>query len=107
MWAQFGDDGHGSYEWEFTADDYHVEWTGDASEIVLFPAAVMSLQRFPDPCSDCIPTSGVSVSVRNVFDSDEIAFRINDPNNVLPLPFPVFNSWTHFREDEIIIEPYT
>lgn len=102
MWAQHARDEHAVHEWEITADDYHLEWTGDVSEIVLFPAAVMSVQQFPDHCSDCIPTSGVSIAIRNVFDSDEIAFRINDPNNVLPLPFPVFNSWTRFREDEYV-----
>ena len=107
MWAQYAQDGHAVYEWELTAADYHIEWTGDVAEIVLFPAGAMSVQQFPENCSGCIPTSDVSISVRNVFDSDEIAFRINDPNNVLPLPFPVFSSWTHFDEDEYIIEPYT
>ena len=41
--------------------------------------------------------TGVSVSVRNVFDPDRIAFRLNDPDGVLPLPFPVFARWTEFR----------
>ena len=59
-----------------------------------------SEQQFPRRCTDCIPTAGVSISIKNVFDSDDIEFRINDPNNVLPLPFPVFGSWTRFNEDE-------
>ena len=58
------------------------------------------MRQFPDSCSDCIPTSGVSISIRNILDSDDIAFRINDPNDILPSPFPVFNSWTRFNEDE-------
>lgn len=107
MWVQYARDGHAIHEWEIAADTYHIEWTGDVSEIVLFPAGVTSVRQFPDRCSDCIPTSGVSISVRNVFGGDEIAFRINDPNNVLPSPFPVFGSWTRFREDEYIVEPYT
>ena len=100
MWAQYAEDGHAVYEWEIIADDYRVESTADGSAIVLFPVGVTSMQQFPHSCSDCIPTSGVSVSVRDVLDDDEIAFRINDPNNALPLPFPVFSSWTRFDEDE-------
>ena len=99
MWAQYAEDGHAVYEWEIIADGYRVESTADRSGIVLFPTGVTSMQQFPHSCSDCIPTSGVSVSVRDVLD-DEIAFRIDDPNNALPLPFPVFRSWTRFDEDE-------
>ena len=40
--------------------------------------------------------------MKNVFDGDDIEFRINDPNDVLPLPFPVFKSWTQFNEDEYV-----
>ena len=100
MWAQYARDGRAVYEWEITADGYRVEWSGNVSELVLVPVDPTSIQQFPDSCSDCIPTSGVSISVRHVFDSDDIAFRINDPDNVLPLPFPVFTSWTRFDEDE-------
>ena len=35
MWAQYAQDGHAVYEWELTAADYHIEWTGDVAEIVL------------------------------------------------------------------------
>ena len=100
IWAQYSESGHAVNEWEITADGYRIEWTGDASEIVLFPEGVASMRQFPDSCSDCIPTSGVSISIRHIFDSDDIAFRINDPNDILPSPFPVFNSWTRFNEDE-------
>ena len=100
VWAQYSQSGHAVEEWEITADDYRIEWTGAASEIVLFPVGIASMQQFPDRCSDCVPSSGVSISVRDVFDRDEIAFRINDPDNVLPAPFPVLNSWTRFDEDE-------
>lgn len=100
MWAQYAEDGYAVYEWEIIADGYRVESTADRSGIVLFPTGVTSMQQFPDSCSDCIPTSGVSVSVREVLDDGKIVFRIDDPNNALPLPFPVFSSWTRFNEDE-------
>ena len=100
LWAQYAEDGHAVYEWEIIADGYRIESTADRSGIVLFPTGVTSMQQFPDSCSDCIPTLEVSVSVRDVLDEDEIAFRINDPNSALPLPFPVFGSWTRFDEDE-------
>ena len=101
MWAQYAEAGYAVYEWEITADSYRVESSADGSGIVLIPEGVTSEQEFPDPCLDCVPTAGVSISVRDVLDDDEIAFRINDPDNVLPVPFPVFGSWTRFREDEI------
>ncbi|WP_419165155.1 hypothetical protein [Candidatus Palauibacter sp.] len=40
-------------------------------------------------------------AVRDVFDEEWIRFRVNDPDGALPSPFPVFTSWTRFREDEI------
>ena len=101
LWAQYAEDGHAVYEWEVTADSYRIESAGEPSEFVLFPESVRSEQQFPDPCLDCVPAAGVSISVRHVMDADEIAFRINDPDNVLPQPFPVFDSWTRFREDEV------
>ena len=100
-WAQYAEDEYAVYEWEIIADGFRVESTADRSGIVLFPAGVTSMQQFPDSCSDCIPTAGVSISVRDVL-GDEIAFRIDDPNNALPLPFPVFSSWTRFDEDEYV-----
>jgi len=101
MWAQYAEGGHAVYEWEITAHSYRVESTADGSAIVLIPEDVASERWFPDPCLDCVPTTGISISVRDVLDADEIAFRIDDPENVLPQPFPVFDSWTRFREDEI------
>ena len=101
IWAQYAEDGYAIDEWEIRADSYRVESTADGSGIVLILEGVTSEREFPDPCSDCIPAAGVSVSVRDVLDSDRIAFRIDDPNNVLPSPFPVFDSWTRFSEDEI------
>ena len=101
VWAQYAEDGYAIEEWEIRADSYRVESTADGPGIVLILEGVTSERQFPDRCSDCIPAAGVSVSVRDVLDSDRIAFRIDDPNNVLPSPFPVFDSWTRFSEDEI------
>ena len=78
-----------------------VEGDPEGSQITLRFVSPRTSQTFPTPCQDCIPTSGVSVSIRNVFNPDRIAFRINDPSNVLPSPFPVFQNWTTFHEDEI------
>ena len=101
MWAQYAEGGHAVYEWEITAHSYRVESTADGSSIVLIPEEVASERWFPDPCLDCVPTTGISISVRDVLDADEIAFRIDDPDDALPQPFPVFDSWTRFRENEI------
>ncbi len=57
------------------------------------------MQTLPTKCTDCISAAGVSVSVRNVLSSTNIEFKVNDPDSVLPSPFPVFDSWTRFEED--------
>ena len=47
-----------------------------------------------------IETAGISISIRNLFNSEKIQFKLNDPDSSLPTPFPVFESWTSFSEDE-------
>lgn len=101
LWAQYAEAGYAVSEWEIVSGDYMVEGDPEGSQITLRFVSPRTSQTFPTPCQDCIPTSGVSVSIRNVFNPDRIAFRINDPSNVLPSPFPVFQNWTTFHEDEI------
>ena len=101
IWAQYSEDGHAVDEWEIAADDYRIEATDDGSEVTIHLVDPRSTQQFPVECDDCIDTTGVSISIRNLFDAERIAFKLNDPNGVLPRPFPVFDSWTRFREDEI------
>ena len=100
LWAQYAEGGHARNEWEIVADDYRVERAGSGQMVTLYPVAPRTRQQFPTECVACIDVTSVSVSVRNVFDPDRIAFRLNDPDGVLPLPFPVFAQWTEFREDE-------
>ena len=100
LWAQYAEGGHALNEWEIVADDYRVERAGYGQVVTLYPVAPRTRQQFPTECSGCIDVGDVSISVRNVFDPDRIAFRLNDPDGVLPLPFPVFARWTEFREDE-------
>ncbi|MXZ62307.1 MAG: hypothetical protein F4Y98_01525 [Chloroflexi bacterium] len=101
LWAQYAEGDHAVDEWEVRSADYDIESRGDvADEVTLTFVAPESRQQFPDACEGCIDTSGVSISVRNVFDADRIQFRIGDPDGVLPSPFPVFGSWTRFEEDE-------
>lgn len=99
--AQYAEDGYAVSEWEIASNDYRVEARGDdGGEVTISFVAPTSRQQFPEACADCIETSGVSISIRNVLDADRIRFRVNDPNGVLPSPFPVFGSWTRFEEDE-------
>jgi hypothetical protein len=102
IWAQYAEGGHAVHEWEITADDYRIEATADGSEVTIHLVAPRSRQQFPVECEDCIDTAGVSIAIRDLFDAERITFRINDPSGVLPPPFPVFDSWTRFREDEIL-----
>ena len=98
LWAQYSEEGHAVNEWEISAESYSVE--GSGSEYTIRFNEPGSAQGFPSECDNCIPTSGVSISIRDVFDGEKISFKLNDPDNVLPSPFPVFGSWTRFNEDE-------
>lgn len=100
LWAQYAKDGHAVNEWEIAAKDYRVEKAAGGSEFKIYFNQPSSVQEFPTKCENCIQTSDVSISIRNLFDSEKISFKVNDPNNSLPLPFPVFKSWTKFNEDE-------
>ncbi len=100
VWAQYARDGHAVNEWEVGAKDYRIEKSGNGSEFKIYFVSPNSAQTFPEKCDNCIGTSGVSVSIRDLFDDGKISFKINDPDGVLPLPFPVFRSWTKFSEDE-------
>lgn len=100
VWAQYAEGDRAVNEWEIASDDYRIERRGGGSEITIYLDQPRSMQTLPDRCDDCIPTAGLSISVRDVFDRDRISFKLNDPNGSLPPPFPVFGSWTRFSEDE-------
>ena len=99
LWAQYAEDVP-SHEWEIYSREVLVEVIGNVATFTMVDPR--SRQQFPSQCELCIPTDGVSVSVRGVLRSDEIAFRLNDPKGVLPPPFPVFGTWTRFDEDELM-----
>lgn len=99
LWAQYAEGNHAVDEWEVTSSGYRIERSG--SEVRLHFTAPATRRILTTPCDDCIPAGAVSISVRNVFDDARIEFRVNDPDGRLPSPFPVFTSWTRFREDEI------
>lgn len=90
------------HEWRITADDYTVEISRNRSEATLYPIKPRTRQQFPTQCSNCIDTTEVSVSVKNLTKPDRIEFRVNDPKDVLPSPFPVFTKWTKFREPQLM-----
>ena len=100
LWAQYAEGNYAINEWEIRADDYRVERASDGSEIKIYFIEPSSTRTLPNRCENCIDTAGISISIRDVFDSKRIAFKLNDPDNSLPSPFPVFQSWTRFREDE-------
>ena len=100
LWAQYAEGNYAINEWEIRANDYRIERAGDGSEIKLYFIEPSSTRTLTNRCENCIETAGISISIRNVFDSERIAFKLNDPDSSLPSPFPVFQSWTKFREDE-------
>ena len=101
IWGQYAEDGYAVSEWEISSDNYRIE-RRSSSEIALYPEQPVSMQTIPTRCDNCIGTEGVSISIRDVFDSAKISFKLNDPHGVLPSPFPVFESWTRFSEDEYV-----
>ena len=100
LWAQYSEGDHAINEWEIFAGDYRVEKAGNSSEIKIYFDEPSSTRTLPTQCENCIETSRISISVRDVFDSEKLSFKLNDPDESLPSPFPVFKSWTKFREDE-------
>ncbi|MCY3762365.1 MAG: hypothetical protein OXH50_14025 [Gemmatimonadetes bacterium] len=99
IWAQYAEGNRAVSEWEVSARDYRIRQEG-ASVITIHLEEPGSRRQFPEECADCIPTSRFSISIRSVFDPERISFKLNDPGNDLPSPFPVFKSWTRFQEDE-------
>ncbi|MDE0233736.1 MAG: hypothetical protein OXM62_01875 [bacterium] len=100
LWAQFAEDDRAIHEWEIVSEDFGLVGNADGSEVTVVLGRSRSERLLPSPCRDCIDATGVSIGIRNVFDADRIAFRVTDPEGVLPLPFPLFESWTEFEEDE-------
>ena len=100
LWAQYAEGNYAINEWEIRANDYRIERATDGSEIKIYFIEPSTARTLPNRCENCIDTAGISISIRDVFDSERIAFKLNDPNDSLPSPFPVFQSWTKFREDE-------
>ena len=104
LWAQYARDGRAVNEWEIGAPDYRIEkgrnFKFSNPEYIIYFDQPSSAQEFPSRCDNCIQSEGFTISVRNVFDSEKITFKLNDSGNSLPPPFPVFGSWTRFMEDE-------
>ncbi len=98
LWAQYAEGMYALNEWEILADDYRIEKAG--SEYRVYFEAPRSRQILPTPCDNCIETSGISISIQNLFDSEKIRFKLNISNDNFPRPFPIFESWTKFNEDE-------
>lgn len=98
LWAQYAEGETALNEWEIFANDYRVEKAG--SEYRIYFENPLSHQILPNECDNCIETERISISIRNLFDSEKIQFKLNDEDNILPSPFPVFKSWTNFNEDE-------
>ena len=91
LWAQYAEGDTALKEWEIFADDYRVEKAG--SEYRLYFNTPRSHQNLPTECDNCIETEGISISIRNLFDSEKIEFKLNDNDNSLPSPFPVFKQY--------------
>ena len=98
LWAQYAEGPYALDEWEISAEDYRVEKAG--SEYRIYFQTPRSRQILPTQCDNCIETTGISISIQNLFDSEKIRFRLNINNDNFPRPFPIFESWTKFNEDE-------
>ena len=101
LWAQYAEGEHALVEWQIRADSYRVESGPGASEVTLYFVDPRGSQILPTECSTCVESRNVSISALNVFDAEQIAFKVNDPYGVLQSPFPVFDNWTRFEEDEL------
>lgn len=98
LWAQYAEGDTALKEWEIFAEDYRVEKAG--SEYRIYFEEPRSRQILPNECDNCLEIEGISISIRNLYNSEKIQFKLNDEDDILPAPFPVFKSWTNFNEDE-------
>lgn len=98
LWAQDAEGQTALSEWLISAEDYRIEKTG--SEYRIYFETPHSEQILPTQCHNCIETSGISISIRDLFDRKKMRFKLNISNDDFPRPFPVFESWTKFIEDE-------
>ena len=71
LWAQYSEGNYAINEWEVRADDYRIEQAGDGSEIRIYFIEPSSTRILPNRCENCIETAGISISIRNVFDSSK------------------------------------
>ena len=88
LWAQYAEGNYAINEWEIRSGDYRVERASDGSEIKIYFIEPSTTRALPNRCENCIETAGISISIRDVLDSKRIAFKLNDPDNSLPSPFP-------------------
>ena len=109
IWAQYSKKGHVVNGWEIAAQDYRLLKIGNNhrigrggydSEFMIYFDNPRSTQQFPTKCENCIEVSEFSISIRDPLDINKISFKLNNSISKLPLPFPVFESWTKFEEDE-------
>ena len=98
LWAQYAEGEYAVKEWEIASQDYRI-LRHNASEYEFVFVEPTTRQLIPTECEDCIEVSGMTVSVRGI-EGGGVSFKINDPEDNLPSPFPVFNSWTKFQADE-------
>ena len=98
LWAQYAEGMYALNEWEILSEDYRIEKAG--SEYRIYFEAPRSRQILPTECDNCIETTGISISIQNPFDNEKIRFKLNIENDNFPRPFPIFESWTKFNEDE-------
>ncbi len=98
LWAQYAEGETALNEWSILAVDYHIVKSG--SEYRIYFEAPRSEQILPSQCDNCIETSGISISIRDLFDDEKIRFKLNIDDGNFPRPFPIFESWTKFNEDE-------
>lgn len=99
VWGQYAVGDRAVNEWEIVAEDYRIEWNDNVSEVTITFNEPKLLEELPNKCDDCIHVSSFSLSIRDLFQSKELSFKLNAPRDVLPPPFPVFTSWTKFEED--------
>ncbi len=98
LWAQYAEGPYAINEWEILSEDYRIEKAG--SEYRIYFQAPRSAQILPTECENCIETTGISISIQDPFDGKKIRFKLNIENDNFPRPFPIFESWTRFNEDE-------
>lgn len=93
-------------EWKVFQNDYYWIERAHGHPIYRFDFTRPTVERLvPEDGGDPVDPEGLMILVRDYGRNEEIRFALQDSAGALPSPFPVFERWTRFVEDDVVPSP--